>query len=204
MARGYGVAAGEQPPRQLPADPMMVMMEELLRIRRKAEVPAEPDTEKYFQRLNAYHLKRFIGDDDPTVLENWSGDIEKLYKAVGCPEKLKVSFGVYYLEGEANNWWTTVTQRAELSNFDWEQLKELIRNRFRHVAKDCHTIPVTCYNIGGQGHRKRFCPQGNMSRDTIQGPGATDQSVAQPPRQAGNQPKPPPGRVFNMNPQGAQ
>ncbi|GAB2213560.1 hypothetical protein Drorol1_Dr00017870 [Drosera rotundifolia] len=105
---------------------MIVMMEELLRIRRKAEEPVEADIEKYFQRLNAYRTKRFIGDDDLMILENWFGDMEKLYKAIGCLEKLKVSFGVYYLEGEANNWWTTVMERAELPNFDREQLKELI------------------------------------------------------------------------------
>ncbi|GAB2229177.1 hypothetical protein Droror1_Dr00023313, partial [Drosera rotundifolia] len=131
MQKGiHEVAAREQLPKQPSASPMIVMMEEFLRIRRKVEEPAKPDSKMYFQRLNAYRPKRFTGDDDPTILENWFRDMENLYKAVGCPEKLKVSFGIYYLEGEANNWRTTVAEQAELSNFDWEQLKERIRDRY--------------------------------------------------------------------------
>ncbi|GAB2223428.1 hypothetical protein Droror1_Dr00017569 [Drosera rotundifolia] len=178
---------------------MIVMMEKLLRIRRKAEEPALPDTKKYFQRLNAYRSKRFTGDDDLTVLKNWFGDMEKLYKAVGCSEKMKVSFGVYYLEGEANNWWTTVAERAELPNFDWEQLKELIRDRY--YPESLRDRMREEFSSLEQGHRKRFCPPWNMSRDTAQGPAATGQSTVHSPRQVGNQPKPPEARVFNMNPQ---
>ncbi|GAB2223193.1 hypothetical protein Droror1_Dr00017331 [Drosera rotundifolia] len=87
-----------------------LMRRELLRIRRKVEEPVEPETKEYFHRLNAYRPKRFTGDDDLTILENWFGDMEKLYKAVGCPKKLKVSIGVYYLEGEAINRWTIVAE----------------------------------------------------------------------------------------------
>ncbi|GAB2264436.1 hypothetical protein Droror1_Dr00027850, partial [Drosera rotundifolia] len=72
------------------------------RIMRKAEKPAKPNAEKYFQRLNLYR----------------------------CPKKLKVSFGKYYLEDEANNWWTTLAEPVELPNFDWKQLKKLIRDRY--------------------------------------------------------------------------
>ncbi|GAB2216210.1 hypothetical protein Droror1_Dr00023980 [Drosera rotundifolia] len=127
----HEVAAGEQPSKQPSADHMIVMMEELLRIRRKAEELIERDTEKYFQRLNAYLPKRFIEDDDPMVLENWFGNMEKHYKAVGYPEKLRPFYGyINYLEGEANNWWTSVAERADLPNFDWEQLKELIHDRY--------------------------------------------------------------------------
>ncbi|GAB2227135.1 hypothetical protein Drorol1_Dr00008946 [Drosera rotundifolia] len=90
----------------------------------------EGSTKSVGYAARAHHAGQEGEDDDPMVLENWFGDIEKLYKLVGCPEKLKVSFRVYYLEGEANNWWTTVAERVELHNFGWEQLKELIRDRY--------------------------------------------------------------------------
>ncbi|GAB2233130.1 hypothetical protein Droror1_Dr00002347 [Drosera rotundifolia] len=44
----HEVAAGEQPPKLSSSDLMIVMMEELLRIRKKAQELAELDTEKYF------------------------------------------------------------------------------------------------------------------------------------------------------------
>ena len=58
-----------------------------------------------FKRVAQCKPPTYQGEPDPTVLENWIREFEKLFGAVGYPIKSQVSCVVYYLIGEANLWW---------------------------------------------------------------------------------------------------
>ncbi|XP_021759102.1 uncharacterized protein LOC110723997 [Chenopodium quinoa] len=71
------------------------------------------------------------GEPDPTILENWLREFEKLFRAVGCPENSKVGCATYYLRGEADLWWqqneTTITA---LPGLNWTKFQEKMRDKF--------------------------------------------------------------------------
>ena len=50
-----------------------------------------------FERLVKVKLPYFKGQEDPTFLENWIREFEKLFGAVNCPENMKVGQAVLYL-----------------------------------------------------------------------------------------------------------
>ncbi|XP_021736285.1 uncharacterized protein LOC110702850 [Chenopodium quinoa] len=68
---------------------------------------------------------------DPTVLENWLREFEKLFGAVGCPENSKVGCATYYRRGEADIWWqqNEATIKA-LPRFNWTMFQEKVRDKF--------------------------------------------------------------------------
>ncbi|GAB2217412.1 hypothetical protein Droror1_Dr00000595 [Drosera rotundifolia] len=95
---------------------------------------SEIDSSIYVRGHNTYHPKRFGGDGDPATLEDWIRNLEKLFNVVQCPETLRVNFAVYYLEGEASAWWSTIEERAKEPTFNGESFKKLIRERFYPVS----------------------------------------------------------------------
>ncbi|XP_021768231.1 uncharacterized protein LOC110732581 [Chenopodium quinoa] len=66
----------------------------------------------------------YQGKPDPTILENWLREFEKLFGEVGFPN-LKVGCATYYLRGEANLWWkqNEATTKA-LHGFNWTMFQE--------------------------------------------------------------------------------
>ncbi|XP_021743407.1 uncharacterized protein LOC110709493 [Chenopodium quinoa] len=73
----------------------------------------------------------YQGEPDPTILENWLREFEKLFGSVGCPENSKVGCATYYLKGEADLWWqqNEATIKA-LPGFNWTMFQEKIRDKF--------------------------------------------------------------------------
>ncbi|GAB2228496.1 hypothetical protein Droror1_Dr00022617 [Drosera rotundifolia] len=86
--------------------------------------------DKYLRRLNTYRQKRFSGKGNPTNLEDWLRDFEKLLDAVQSPDNLRITFTSYYLEGKDDAWWSTGEERAEGEGFGWVNFKAVIRDRF--------------------------------------------------------------------------
>ena len=47
----------------------------------------------------------FDGKEEPSELELWLREFDKLFDVVECPEELKVNQAAFYLVGEADYWW---------------------------------------------------------------------------------------------------
>ena len=64
----------------------------------------------------------FDGKGEPSELENWLREFDKLFDVVECLEELKVNQAAFYLTGEADYWWAN--SKAGLLEpfegvFDW-------------------------------------------------------------------------------------
>ncbi|XP_056685455.1 uncharacterized protein [Spinacia oleracea] len=87
-----------------------------------------PDYAKKFASRNPPY---FQGEEDPSILENWIREFDKLFQAIWCPKEERIPSATYYLKGEADIWWST--SRADLvveRGFNWEAFKDAMRDRF--------------------------------------------------------------------------
>ncbi|XP_021767697.1 basic-leucine zipper transcription factor A-like [Chenopodium quinoa] len=84
-----------------------------------------------FKKLAQVRPLVFRGGADPTVLENWIREFDKLFVALNCPEGMKVDQAAMYLKDEADIWWrdNAVTVRAK-PNFGCEVFKTSLRDKF--------------------------------------------------------------------------
>ena len=81
----------------------------------------------------------YKGQHDPTILEDWIREFEKLFEAVGCPEESKVSSAAYYFQGEADTWWSEKSKEVtSIPNFTWDKFVDLVRDKFYppHLQKE--------------------------------------------------------------------
>ncbi|XP_021718798.1 uncharacterized protein LOC110686480 [Chenopodium quinoa] len=73
----------------------------------------------------------FLGKEDPSSLENWIREFDKLFDAINCPDNMKVNNVVYYLKEEADLWWTQKKEELMVDpNFGWEDFKVALRKKF--------------------------------------------------------------------------
>ncbi|XP_021747457.1 uncharacterized protein LOC110713306 [Chenopodium quinoa] len=84
-----------------------------------------------FKKLAQVRPPVFRGGADPTFLENWIRESDKLFVALNYPEGMKVDQASMYLKDEADIWWrdNVVTVRAK-PNFGWEVFKTSLRDKF--------------------------------------------------------------------------
>ncbi|CAH9111189.1 unnamed protein product [Cuscuta europaea] len=82
-------------------------------------------------RVAARNPPSFLGQEDPTILENWIRTFDKLFDTINCPEEQRIGIAVYYLHEEADRWWVNVGPglRAQ-PDFTWERFKRTLRKRF--------------------------------------------------------------------------
>ncbi|KAK9697647.1 hypothetical protein RND81_08G051100 [Saponaria officinalis] len=68
---------------------------------------------------------------DPVVLEAWIREMEKLFTATLCPEDQKVGIATYYLQREADNWWSISRAAIQAQpGFGWAHFCEALKRRF--------------------------------------------------------------------------
>ena len=93
----------------------------------------EPDwAKKIFQMKPDFYQ----GKEDPTELEDWIRNLDKILDVVNCPDEHRVNGVVYYFKGEADNWWSASRDGLLAQpNFSWDDLKFALRERFypQHV-----------------------------------------------------------------------
>ena len=92
---------------------------------------ADKEEGDIFDRMNAMKPKYYSGKADPVEYEGWIRNMEKIFDAVQCPEKYKVNFAAYYLEGAADSWWSTVKESHKAdADFNWDKFKTATREQF--------------------------------------------------------------------------
>ncbi|KAL2930454.1 Zinc finger CCHC domain-containing protein 12 [Bienertia sinuspersici] len=97
---------------------------------RPEKQPTDPAGD-LFKKVAQSKLPTYQGEANPTILEEWLREFNKLFKDVECPEESKVNSAVYYLRGEADLWWLQNEEALRaLPNFGWDKFQELLRNKF--------------------------------------------------------------------------
>ncbi|XP_021750370.1 uncharacterized protein LOC110716043 [Chenopodium quinoa] len=84
-----------------------------------------------FKKLAQVRPPVFKGGADPTFLENWIREFDKLFVALNCPEGMKVDQAAMYLKDEADIWWRDNAEIIKAKpNFRWEVFKTALRDKF--------------------------------------------------------------------------
>ncbi|XP_074313824.1 uncharacterized protein LOC141649020 [Silene latifolia] len=84
-----------------------------------------------FDRFARHRLPTYDGVNDPTALDAWIREIEKLLLASGCPEDQKVDIATYYLKDEADNWRALARAGLEVQPvYSWTVFTEALKKRF--------------------------------------------------------------------------
>ncbi|XP_021729719.1 uncharacterized protein LOC110696672 [Chenopodium quinoa] len=84
-----------------------------------------------FKKLARVKPPYFNGGRDPTFLENWIREFDKIFAALNCHENMRVDQAAMYLKDEENIWWRDNGNvlHAE-ANFGWETFKTKLREKF--------------------------------------------------------------------------
>ncbi|KAL2897919.1 cytochrome c oxidase subunit 1, partial [Bienertia sinuspersici] len=73
----------------------------------------------------------YQGKEVPNLLEKWIRNFDKLFESIRCPKEERIHAAIYYLQGEADIWWST--SQADLiaqPDFNWDAYKTAMRDRF--------------------------------------------------------------------------
>ncbi|XP_056683826.1 uncharacterized protein [Spinacia oleracea] len=115
----------------------------------------------YAKKVASRNPPYFQGEEDPSILENWIREFDKLFEAIGCPEEERIPSATYYLKAEADIWWST--SRDDLvagHGFNWEAFKDAMRDRFypEHVKmqKFDEFANLRQRNMSVQGYHSKF------------------------------------------------
>ncbi|XP_048498119.1 uncharacterized protein LOC125496643 [Beta vulgaris subsp. vulgaris] len=81
-----------------------------------------------FERLAKVKPPFFKRKVNPTFLENWIREFEKIFGAVNCPKDMRVGQAVLYLKDDADLWWREDGARLSVV----EATEELKAQRFEH------------------------------------------------------------------------
>ena len=58
-----------------------------------------------FKKISQSKPSTYDGTGEPTVLENWIREFDKLFEVLHCPENLRIDNVVFFLRDEADFWW---------------------------------------------------------------------------------------------------
>ncbi|XP_019172673.1 PREDICTED: uncharacterized protein LOC109168073 [Ipomoea nil] len=94
--------------------------------------PSPPNRNLEIHRQVSEHQPpAFSGDENPTILEEWIGTFDKIFRAKECPESHQVETASFYFRHDADIWWVHEKHSCERSpRFNWETLKTRLRERF--------------------------------------------------------------------------
>ncbi|KAK9732772.1 hypothetical protein RND81_04G020700 [Saponaria officinalis] len=91
----------------------------------------QPQQQSIFEKIARHRPPTYDGVCNPVVLEAWIREMEQLFTATLCPEDQKVGIASYYLQREADNWWSI--SRAVIQadpGFGWGRFCEALKRRF--------------------------------------------------------------------------
>ncbi|MQL71406.1 hypothetical protein Taro_003734 [Colocasia esculenta] len=107
----------------------------------QAQAPAQdhggPSIMERFKRMTPPSFK---GESDPLLAESWMREIEKIFRAIRCPDEDKVTLATYMLQERADVWWSSLLR----TRFEdgavvvaWDAFVRLFRAKFvpEHVQE---------------------------------------------------------------------
>ena len=92
------------------------------------------------KRISQNKPPTYSGAGKPAALKSWLREFDKLFNVVQCPEHLRVDQAAFYLQEEADYWWSNARDSV-MSDPDnplsWKDFKTMIREKFYppHIRK---------------------------------------------------------------------
>ncbi|XP_028075820.1 uncharacterized protein LOC114278042 [Camellia sinensis] len=85
----------------------------------------EPTTIKQFQDLKP---TIFTGSTNPLVVEAWVRDMEKIFCALPCTERHKVTFATFTFKDDAQEWWLLTLEKEDVVT--WARFLEVFYEKY--------------------------------------------------------------------------
>ncbi|MQL69242.1 hypothetical protein Taro_001550 [Colocasia esculenta] len=74
-----------------------------------AQVPAQDHGgPSIMERFKKMLPPSFKGESDPLLVESWTREIEKIFRAIRCADEDKVTLATYMLQERADVWWASL------------------------------------------------------------------------------------------------
>ena len=76
---------------------------------------------------------KFRGTANPSELDEWMRELDKIFKTMMCPEEYKVGLATHLFTGEADYWWDSAKPSDEedkANPLTWEKLKERMNEQY--------------------------------------------------------------------------
>ena len=107
---------------------------ELAEERRSKSKPTAETTSSMSKRISQNKPPTCSGTGEPTALESWLREFDKLFNMVQCPEHLRADQAAFYLQEEADYWWSNVRdsvmsdpdKSAELERFQDDDSRKFL------------------------------------------------------------------------------
>ncbi|XP_028101470.1 uncharacterized protein LOC114300800 [Camellia sinensis] len=85
----------------------------------------KPTSIKQFQELKP---TTFIGNPNPLVTEAWVSDMEKIFRALPCTERQKVTFATFTFKDDAQEWWLLTLEKEDIVT--WARFLEVFYEKY--------------------------------------------------------------------------
>ncbi|CAA0810445.1 Unknown protein, partial [Striga hermonthica] len=99
--------------------------------RREPDHPV-PTQATVVAQFRDYHAKKFSGQGDPRIVDEWIQGLEFIFEVMECPVRYRVICAQLQFTGDARLWWNAYwsMRPGEKAGCTWEMLKELIREKY--------------------------------------------------------------------------
>jgi len=120
-------------------DPKLMarIMTEITKRLKEVEPKKSGSETKFFDQVAKRNPKVYEGKEDPMILEEWIGQMEKIFDVVEVPDNKRINIGTFYLSGTADMWWGTVRTTFQGPGATWASFTEALRAKFypMHMQK---------------------------------------------------------------------
>ncbi|CAA0810886.1 Unknown protein, partial [Striga hermonthica] len=79
-----------------------------------------------------YQPKKFSGQRDPRIVDEWIQGLEMIFEVMDCPDRYRVLCAQIQLTGDARLWWNAYwsIRPSEKEGCTWDRFKELIHKKY--------------------------------------------------------------------------
>ena len=85
----------------------------------------QPDRRKLHKHFKEQDPLSFDGKLDPVAAELWIGSVEKKFDILDIPQRFRVEFSTYMIEGPATQWWMMQLNDLGNRNLTWQEFENM-------------------------------------------------------------------------------
>lgn len=90
-----------------------------------AELSIQTDWLSLFAKLGANKFGVFTRQSDPWEAHKWINSVAETLDIMECPKEKRVKLAMFFLTGDAINWWKSTATTLGAASSSWEVFKEL-------------------------------------------------------------------------------
>ena len=96
------------------------------------------DIHQWLERFHKQKPRTFNSATTPVEAEDWISHLEKIFRVLGCSDRIRVELATYKLEGDANRWWQAWKQSyvgdIAVESLTWTEFKEIFYQQYFSAA----------------------------------------------------------------------